>query len=268
MRRSFAHLLAGAVVMAVPILSASNALAGAVCHTREGDVVISSTSSCEFVVKGGCEARCTPITMTASCTAKCSGTCNASFDAQCSGSCEADCSGKCTVDPGSFDCEGSCNADCKASCSGDCSANADQAQCEATCESSCSGQCSGHCEGTPPEATCDAKCKASCEGSCTAQANLDCNVMCTGSCTADLQGGCTAKCQEPSGALFCDGQFIDITDVSDCEFKIEVHAEAEASADASCAATPLGSAPVNTDAAVALVAGLGLIAARRRRNKS
>src|SRR6266550_4361807 len=112
MRRSFAHLLVGAVVMVVPTLAASNAFAGAVCHTREGDVVITSTSSCEFQVSGGCEASCTPISMSATCTAQCSGSCTGSADVSCTGGCTADCSGQCQADPGSFDCEGSCDANC------------------------------------------------------------------------------------------------------------------------------------------------------------
>src|SRR5262245_7191282 len=111
MRRSFAHLLVGAVGMAVPTLVASSALAGAVCHTKEGDVVISDTSSCEFQVSGGCEASCTPVNLTASCTAQCSGSCTGSATVDCTGSCTANCSGQCQADPGSFSCEGSCDTD-------------------------------------------------------------------------------------------------------------------------------------------------------------
>jgi MYXO-CTERM domain-containing protein len=59
-----------------------------------------------------------------------------------------------------------------------------------------------------------AKCSASCEGSCTAEANVDCQVTCQSggylTCSADLMGGCTTACETPNGALFCDGQYVDV----------------------------------------------------------
>lgn len=259
MRRSFTQLALSAVVAATTIFSASTALASVICHDKAGrEIVISDPSSCSFEVSGGCTVDCTPLKFAAECNAQCSGMCTASADVSCTGSCGGSCQAQCMANPGSFDCEASCNTNCQASCK----AGDTQATCQANCKTDCRGQCTA----VPPSADCNAKCQGCCSGSCTAQANLDCDVMCSGSCEASLTGGCTGACSSPQGALFCDGQFIDISSVGDCEFEIKI--EASANVKTSCAATPTGgSAPFSVGAVGLALAGVGLAAARRRRNK-
>jgi len=117
MRGSIAKLFVGALVALSPVLASNNAFAGIdAC----GNIDVSAQANCELVVEGGCEARCTPVSVQAACSAElyveCNGQCNASASVQCSASCEADCSAKCTVDPGSFECSAACEGRCDGRC--------------------------------------------------------------------------------------------------------------------------------------------------------
>jgi hypothetical protein len=183
-----------------------------------GNIDIQANAQCTMEVSGGCTAQCTPINFQASCSAslqaQCSGGCTASASASCTGSCDTNCNASCTANPGTFNCEGSCEADCSGNCQAQCASDANQSECTATCKTNCGANCHGQCSGTPPSASCQAQCQASCSGSCTAQANVSCDVKCQesgyASCEANLTGGCQAQCQAPQGALFCDGQYVDV----------------------------------------------------------
>jgi hypothetical protein len=83
----------------------------------------------------------------------------------------------------------------------DCVAQA-RAQCDMHCKQSCSGATAG----------CPGQCHACCIGSCTGQINYQCDY----SCFADLQGSCSVQCQQPSGAIFCGGQYVHASDVEAC----------------------------------------------------
>lgn len=290
MRGSIAKLFVGALVALSPVLASNNAFAGIdAC----GNIDVSAQANCELVVEGGCEARCTPVSVQAACSAElyveCNGQCNASASVQCSASCEADCSAKCTVDPGSFECSAACEGRCDGQCDAHCAADANSAECRAKCKATCGGECDASCTGTPPEASCEAKCQASCSGSCEAEANFDCQVSCQSEgfaeCTADVQGGCEAQCKQPDGALFCDGNYVDAGDrLKECMnylegvLKIDVEGyasadascrdntcEAEAEAGVSCSAAPARTSPWNLGALGGAALGIGLLAARRRR---
>jgi hypothetical protein len=97
------------------------------------------------------------------------------------------------------------------------------------------------------------------------QADIDCYLECEGSCTVDMTGGCEADCQAPYGALFCDGQYVQLDNYSDCAASFEV--QAEGSASASCATAPRRTTPLDVGALAALAAGVGLAAVRRRARK-
>jgi hypothetical protein len=223
-----------------------------------------SGTTCEVLVSGGCTTQCEPIRFVGACDARC----EASASVDCTASCSASCAAECTVDPGSFDCQASCTADCGASCMASCT----DADCEAQCMGSCDARCEASCEAVAPTADCTARCEASCEGSCTVEANLDC----TGTCAAELSGGCTTQCEQPDGALFCDGQYVAASDVEECidqllalGFDVDASATGScsggtcmASASASCAASP-----GRTNGAGLTVLGflaIALVASRRR----
>ncbi|MEQ8893279.1 MAG: hypothetical protein RID93_36855 [Sandaracinaceae bacterium] len=200
-------------------LTAHTASAQSAC----GDIYLASTARCEVLIGGGCTAMCEPFALEATCAAdlyaSCDGTCTATAEASCEASCDvAACEATCTVDPGSYDCRADCQATVEASCEAECAGMAGdmdaQARCEASCRSTYAGSCDASCEATPPSADCMARCEASCQGRCEAEANVDCQVDCQADgyvdCYATVEGGCEAECTEPSGALFCDGQYVDV----------------------------------------------------------
>jgi hypothetical protein len=55
-------------------------------------------------------------------------------------------------------------------------------------------------------------CHTCCDGSCSAQINFSCDFQ----CFADVRGGCDVQCQQPSGAIFCNGQYVHASDVEAC----------------------------------------------------
>lgn len=256
-----------------------------------GNIDVRAEAKCKVEAQGGCTAQCTPVKFEAACAGKlqvqCDGQCNATATVDCKGSCSGDCKGSCEANPGSFDCKGSCEGSCSADCSGKCSAAGNKGECEASCKATCSGSCDAKCEGTPPSATCEAKCQASCEGSCEGKANIDCQVACQSKgyaeCKTSLEGGCKTKCTEPSGALFCDGQYVDTgnnlqncVDALNAYLKVKVEASgsagcdggtcsAEGKASATCGAAP-GDATGNTGLWLFGALGVvGAVAARRRK---
>jgi hypothetical protein len=94
------------------------------------------------------------------------------------------------------------------------------------------------------------------------QANMSCYLDCEGSCTASMTGGCEADCQAPYGALFCDGQYVQLDNYADCAASFSV--QAQGSATASCSMAPRSSTPFGAGALAALAAGVGWTVVRRR----
>ncbi len=296
MRHLTIPAMVGALALAAPLLTASDAHAGlAAC----GDISVEASAECSLEVEGGCTARCEPINFKAACSAEGYASCDGMCDlpsVMCDASCEGSCMAECDVDPGNFDCsancEGSCMGGCEANCMGKCEGEADRASCEgscmASCDATCSGECEASCEGTPPMAECSGQCQASCQGSCTADTNFDCQIDCQAmlevSCSASLQGGCEAECSKPEGALFCDSQYVDhggnlqeCLDALKAELNIEVMASGSASCEggscqaegevsvSGCAVSPTSSSSAPLSAGFALTALAGLFVGRRRR---
>jgi hypothetical protein len=184
-----------------------------------GDIDVRADATCTAnVTPADCELHCTPASFEASCAGKleaqCEPMCNKLPQVSCTGSCQSDCETECNVKPASFDCEGNCTANCDADCDGKCKSSDNSTDCEAQCKATCSGECHGSCTGMPATADCKGKCEASCQGSCKVDTNFDCQTKCQGQgfvdCKTNIQPAvCKGQCQEPKGALFCDGQFVD-----------------------------------------------------------
>jgi hypothetical protein len=272
MRTTFLTIPAALVAFAAPLLMSTTA--SAACDLAKLNaacgVTINTSAKCELQVSGGCTAKCTPLS--------CDASCNANFDVGCKVDCEAGCKGSCQVNPGSFDCKAQCEAKFSAECAAKCSSNTDKTACEGNCKAAVSADCGAQCTVVPPSASCDVKCKAECEGGCHAKANLDCQIGC--------QGGCDVQCQDPKGALFCDGEFIKAGSVDDCKAALEscaivvtVYGDANASCSGnscqgeakggfSCATAPEApNDPVPWAVVGAAVVGFGVSAARRRMKK-
>lgn len=296
MRKLFAPVLAAALSTAF-LGFAAPARAGIVDSC--GLIEINADTKCEMRVEGGCTTSCTPINFTAECSAQlyvdCNGGCNATIDAQCTATCGATCSAECMVDPAKFDCAASCKADCSGSCDARCAGAADTNRCRSSCQSTCDGECNARCEVTPPSADCQAKCDASCSGSCDADVNMQCQIDCQNKsfvdCETKLEGGCKTACSKPDGALFCDGQYVEVGDKLDAcvaaleeAFQIKVtgyaygdaqcsgnSCTAEAGAGCSCAQVAAGGAHESTGTALGLLgafAAFGLAAGRRKKQSA
>ncbi len=224
MPRRFGLLTVVASLVGVSLVALTPETARADIASACGNLDFSGNEMCTVETSGGCMAQCTPVSFEASCAvsleANCTGSCNASVDVSCEANCSGGCMANCTGHPGMFDCEGTCSADCNGHCMGECMTNGNVSECEASCQASCGARCQANCMGVPPSVDCNAGCTASCKGSCTAQANFGCDIMCTESgyanCEASLMGGCTAQCSQPSGALFCNGQWVNTQSVQDC----------------------------------------------------
>lgn len=292
MRTSLAPIFAAAALAAATFGFASSADAARLdaCNGIE----LSANANCEMRVSGGCTAACEPVNFRVQCAADlyvgCNGQCNAQVEASCTVGCQAGCEAECNVNPGAFECSASCRADCGASCTGACAADPNSAQCRASCEATCGGECDARCEVTPPSADCKAQCEACCTGSCDAKANLDCQIDCQADafvdCEAELKGGCEVACQRPEGALFCDGQYVDVGEqidscVAQLESLLQIKVEGYASGNAQCSGgrcTAEGEAGVscaqsagNTSSGAAAILGaiaaFGLALGRRKNTK-
>ena len=260
--RRITQTILGALALAVPLCISGAAQAASLESC--GNIYVEAEAECTVYADVECEAMCTPVTVTAACAAElsasCQGDCNVSASAECTGSCTADCQAECEVKPAEFNCVATCQGRCGADCEGRGAAGDGQAEGRASCEASCSG-------------------------SCKAEANADCQIDCQADgyvdCKADLQGGCKGHCDDPEGALFCDGQYVDAGDnLAECiaalkaifNFEIDGYADgsamcsgntctAEGVAGCNCAVDAPGGLPLATLGLAFVVLG----ATRRRR---
>ena len=272
MQRFIAKLFAAS--LAAPLLFAVSTASAAADRASCGNINLLAAGECHLEVSGGCTAKCEPINFTAACE----GQCNVTIDASCTASCGATCNADCTANPAMFDCQARCETDCGGSCMANCSAAANMSDCAGYCQGRCTNDCKAQCNVVPPSASCDAQCKGCCSGSCQAKADFNCNY----DCSTKLTGGCQTDCQAPNGALFCDGQYVHVSNLDDCvaylesqfnltiDYQASGHCDAtgcegEASAGVSCSAAPIGSASRDVGAIAALVVGAGFVASRRRR---
>lgn len=277
------------------VLAALGSLAFASTASAEslsscGDFFFDATDAsveCEVDVSGGCKTKCEPLAFQVECSAQlqvgCQGGCNVQADVECTTSCEASCTTECNA--GNFDCGAYCEGSCSADCSSTCAGNANEAQCNSSCRANCSATCGAKCEGTPP--SCETACQASCSGKCEAQINAQCQIDCQAEgyvdCESNLQGGCETACEQPEGALFCNGEWVDASDFDACVAEIESsfnitvtgYADGECSgntctAEAGCSAK-CAAAPASPDFSIAVVAfglvGAGAAAGRRLTRK-
>jgi len=67
---------------------------------------------------------------------------------------------------------------------------------------------------------CDTKCTPVCEDTCVAKANSTCQIDCQTneleSCQTTTVKTCQTDCHDSGGAIFCDGQFLDVSNLKDC----------------------------------------------------
>lgn len=230
----------------------------------------SGSLSCKIEVEGGCKAQCTPLSFKAGCT----GGCTASASTSCTGSCGEQCIAECN--PELLDCFAGCHAECDADVQALCEAKDPNANCAEQAVAQCDMHCETACE--VPPSNCQDHCITCCNGGCQTVANFDCDF----DCFAELKGGCDVQCSKPSGAIFCNGQYVYASDISACiqylaTQGIEVDASASATVtcsggdcdlstlvDSGCAAAPNRRGDAEGLLFFGMI-GLGLAVARRRR---
>ena len=238
-----------------------------------GNFDFSAGIDCRIEVEGGCTAQCTPLHLEAGCE----GQCTATAEVACVDDCGAACVAMC--DPSLLDCYAGCREECDQPLIAKCEQQKPGEDCVSIVASECNMHCTEACEVPPSD--CEEHCNNCCLGSCTADVNFECNF----NCFATLEGKCEAQCDAPSGALFCNGQYVNASDIEACisylatqGVDVDVSARGslscgldgcEGSSDSSlgCSAAPGASASGVSGIFAALgLAGLaGFFAARRRR---
>lgn len=251
----------GFPAIAAIAISLFAALPASAAPNREacGGIDFRSIGECHFEVEGGCKAKCQPLNLVASCDGKCTATIVAECDTSCSAQCQTDCNAN-----ANFDCKGACEADCNGRIAADCGSDQECiSYCQADCRQSCEFECNADIQ-----ADCNSQCGACCQGSCDVDANFDCSI----NCSAELRGGCEVACDSPEGALFCDGQYINVLNLDDClaylASNFEVKAEARVEGKATISACSMSPVAAGGAGAGLFAASVGLLLARRRRSSS
>ncbi len=180
---------------------------------------------CKIEVSGGCSAKCVPLQFESGCT----GQCTTMATTDCTGSCGTQCIAQC--DPSKLDCFEGCHNECDGPVQADCTKN-NGTDCVNTARAQCDIHCRQVCK-VKTDTTCQEHCTKCCTGSCTTQINTVCDTK----CFSDLKGGCDVQCKAPSGALFCNGQYVHASDIQACiDYLLTqgFHIDARASASIKC----------------------------------
>lgn len=231
--------------------------------------------SCSIKVKAECTANCGVDKL----TANCAGQCTAMASTTCSkDECGVQCLKQCN--PELLDCFQGCHDECDAPTIALCKQKHPQEDCVKQGVAQCDIHCKNNCK--VPDSTCEEHCNNCCVGACQTQANFDCDF----GCTVEVKAHCNAKCSAPTGGIFCNGQYVDASDVEACisylaTQGVKVDVSARGSATATCdgdgcagvgdlKATGCAAAPTPGRYAAGGLATLGLalgalVAAGRRR---
>lgn len=160
--------------------------------------------ACKIEVEGGCTAACDPLKVEVACGGKCTADSNTTCTDTCGESCLKEC------DPQLLDCFKGCHAECDQPTIDLCKKDHPDADCVTQAKAQCDVHCNDNCK--VPDTSCEEHCHKCCVGSCQTQVNFECDFK----CSADVQINCKAQCTKPSGGIFCNGQFVNATDVDAC----------------------------------------------------
>jgi hypothetical protein len=270
------RLTLAAAIASASLLAATTA--SAADNGPCGNFDFSAKASCKVEVSGGCTASCDAPKLTVACGGKC----NATSTQTCNDSCGTACIKECN--PELLDCFAGCHAECDQPTIDICKQKHPNEDCVTQGKSQCDIHCRDNCK--VPDTNCQEHCTKCCSGSCTTQVNFDCDF----SCMADVEVNCKAQCQKPAGGIFCDGQFVNATDVQACiaylasklAIKVDISATASGSSGCTgdeCGAEGSGSVKASGCAAspgsnngvagaFGLAGGLGIVAFVRARRRA
>jgi hypothetical protein len=161
--------------------------------------------NCKLEVSGGCTGKCAPLQVTAACQGGCTAS---STQSNCTNNCGTQCIKECN--PKMLDCFVGCHAECDGPVEAQCKAKGGVQDCKVQAQAQCDMHCKDSCK--IPPSNCDEHCNTCCTGACDTQLNFDCDLK----CTVDVQAKCDVACKKPEGAVFCNGQYVNATDVKAC----------------------------------------------------
>jgi hypothetical protein len=161
--------------------------------------------SCKIEASADCTAKCEPLKVTAACQGGCTASAKQS---NCTNNCGAQCIKTCN--PSKLDCFVGCHDECDAPIEAQCVKKGGVADCKKQAQAQCDMHCKDSCK--VPPSNCDEHCNSCCVGFCDTELNFACDL----SCTAKVEGSCEASCSKPEGAIFCNGQYVNATDVKAC----------------------------------------------------
>jgi hypothetical protein len=191
-----------------------------------GNVFLSADSHCEFKPIEACMTTCSTTSVEQVCSEKtytmCSSGCTTTDTTTCTKTHSDSCSKECDTISAK-----SSHEVCVSECSDNCTSDAvskkhfggDSDKCSKGCAHDCNAQCDT-CSSSDQTTDCTTKCMSVTENECLEEVNRECVLSCQTdnytSCETDTVNTCTTSCHDKGGALFCDGQFLEVSDLQAC----------------------------------------------------
>lgn len=261
-----------------------------------GGIFLSAASSCEFKPVQECKTTCSTTSVEQVCSAKTSTMCSSSCTTTDTTSCVKTRTDSCKKECETISSKSShevCVSECTDECTSDATSkgkfHGDNNVCGKACAHNCNARCDS-CSTSDQDTECMTKCTSIVENECTEQVNRDCVLDCQTdtyeSCQTDTVNTCNTSCTDKGGAIFCDGQFLEASNLQDCadqlaaefSFNIDVNIHATVNGNGTVTTTnsdgskttsskcSYGPAPRNgAGMFVGALAALGVVVARRRR---
>lgn len=256
-----------------------------------GGVFMSEGANCRFVTAQDCTDHCEVVSVEQSCAAElytsCESGCTSSASTTCTDSCHPVCVQDCDVAPAPEASNGICRRDGAADCDAKCAGAENADRCHAACSHTYNRKCEDRCHHDDQAVSCDEKCVTACDGSCTSTSDTTCQIDCQTnafqSCETTKVERCHTECKDRGGAIFCDGQFINASNLEGCVSELAAKIAVKVDISAAIVVTvkntsngtvktvksgcSLGAAPPRSTGALASLALLaGALLIRRRRN--
>jgi len=204
-----------------------------------GGIFLSGDAACEYRPKEQCMTECMTVAVEHSCVAQiyneCETECTATASVECESTCTDSCVDNCTTTTTTSNaptCQELCLADCdSANDAGTCGKSKHKGPCSRCEQHNCAKRCEEKCGDDPQPkkvmtvTECMPTCTTACSASCTAKANTQCQTDCQErtyvQCETSMVEQCNTTCKQKGGAIFCDGQFINASNVNSCSDELE-----------------------------------------------
>jgi len=290
--RATSVFTASALLLGLSLLPSS---AHAKALDQCGGVFLTADSKCEFKPVQDCMTTCATTSVEQACAQKtytmCSASCTVSDVTTCTQSHTDTCTKECdtiTTKSSHDVCTSECTDNCTTDAVGKGRFGGDMDRCHHGCQHDCDSDCDS-CSTTDQTTDCMTKCMSVVQNECKEEVNRDCVLSCQTdnytACETDTVNTCTTTCHDKGGALFCDGQYIDASDLQACanqlavEFSFNIDVSVKVNGNGSVTTTNNDGSKTTTSAkcsfgpptrghtgmALGALAALGIVVARRRR---